>query len=161
MSNYLSLVLVPETALLLIQDDLQKRSPDESITRPEALKVLRDSTKYGLAMFPIQDGEGEIAGDAIARERASRMRLQRAMEQRRQSGLAFADVIVELSSSEEESPVPKHATGPRQPKKSSSQVSVDDNNGKKRKMQEQDLTWRKKPSPPHLPQRFGHIRLLN
>lgn len=44
-SDYLSQVLIPESALLLIQEDLK-------IDRGEAIQVLGDSRKYGLMAFP-------------------------------------------------------------------------------------------------------------
>lgn len=70
-NTYRSLVLVPETALLLIQEDLQKKhGSDQDITRTLALKVLRKSHNYGLAMFPVGDGESFVAGDSLARNRA-------------------------------------------------------------------------------------------
>jgi hypothetical protein len=75
-SNYFSLVLVPEAALLLIEEDLQKKSDNEGVKvgRTKALKVLRKSHNYGLAMFPFQEGEDGDTGDIIIRERAKKMR---------------------------------------------------------------------------------------
>lgn len=81
LASYYSLVLVPETALLLIRDDLQKKKRNgETITRSQALKTLRKSTKYGLAIFPVADGDQTNAGDDIARRRARKMRKLRDQE---------------------------------------------------------------------------------
>lgn len=52
LDQFLTRVLVPETAVLLIQTDISLS------TKAEALRVLDDSKKYGLAMFPEQ-AQGE------------------------------------------------------------------------------------------------------
>ncbi|KIM20203.1 hypothetical protein M408DRAFT_13122 [Serendipita vermifera MAFF 305830] len=109
LSNYYSLVLVPEVALLLIQGDLQKRKGEDEgrATRSQALKVLRKSTKYGLAIFPMADGDKTNFGDDIARNRARKMRKLRDQEEeeeriRSSSQNTDAEVILELSTEEEE-----------------------------------------------------------
>jgi len=82
LSSYYSLVLVPETALLLIQEDLEKKKGNGgTVTRSQALKVLRKSTKYGLAIFPVTEGDQPNAGDDIARQRAKKMRRLRDQEE--------------------------------------------------------------------------------
>jgi hypothetical protein len=82
LASYFSLVLVPETALLLIQDDLQlKNGKNGTVTRSQALKILRKSTKYGLAIFPVAEGNQPNAGDDIARQRARKMRKLRDQEE--------------------------------------------------------------------------------
>lgn len=52
LDQFITRVLVPETAVLLIQTDISLS------TKAEALRVLDDSKKYGLAMFPEQ-AQGE------------------------------------------------------------------------------------------------------
>ncbi|KAG8888127.1 hypothetical protein FRB98_008319 [Tulasnella sp. 332] len=49
-SDFLRRVLLPETAVLLIQED-------QKIEREEALLVLRESRAFGLATFPVRDAE--------------------------------------------------------------------------------------------------------
>lgn len=76
-------VLVPETAVLLIQNDMRLS------TKEEALRVLDESKKYGVAMFPEQ-AQGEEAaeiGEQLAKERAKERR--KLLEER---GEADADV---------------------------------------------------------------------
>lgn len=77
-SDYFAIVLVPEMALLLIQQDLQAKSKytDDSVSRARALEVLRESRRYGEAMFPVEeDLDGNIADD-VARRRATKIRRQ-------------------------------------------------------------------------------------
>ena len=60
-------VLLPEAALALIKDDLK-------LTRAQALKTMRDSSRYGCAMFPDdEDGDGGVC-EAMMRERARQRR---------------------------------------------------------------------------------------
>ncbi|KAM6496813.1 RTC4-like domain containing protein, partial [Amanita muscaria] len=47
--QFVQRVLVPEVALRLIQEDMDLRGPTHIA---KALQVLRDSSKYGVAMFP-------------------------------------------------------------------------------------------------------------
>ena len=59
-TEFIQLILVPEAAVSLIREDLmQERAP--------ALKTLRASTEYGVAMFPDEDNE---AGERIVEQRA-------------------------------------------------------------------------------------------
>ena len=51
-ADLISLVLVPEAAVRLIMEDL-------SLPRDEAIETLRESVEYGVAMFPVDEGEGE------------------------------------------------------------------------------------------------------
>ena len=61
-TEFLQLILVPECAVALIQDDL---GPGATIER--AIRTLRDSSKYGTAMFPDLDiSGGRNAGEGIA-----------------------------------------------------------------------------------------------
>ncbi|KAI0331662.1 hypothetical protein GY45DRAFT_1275558, partial [Cubamyces sp. BRFM 1775] len=50
-ADFIAHVLVPEAALNLIMEDL-------NLSRSDALKTLRDSVEYGVAMFPVDEGEG-------------------------------------------------------------------------------------------------------
>lgn len=80
-------MLVPETAVLLIQEDMGLP------TKEEAHRVLNESKKYGLAMFPEQAQTKEVAdvGEDLARERA---RAQRKLLEKR--GETDADVKREV-----------------------------------------------------------------
>ncbi|OSD04878.1 hypothetical protein PYCCODRAFT_1348475, partial [Trametes coccinea BRFM310] len=49
-ADFIAHVLVPEAALNLIMEDLD-------LPRGDALKTLRDSVEYGVAMFPVDEGE--------------------------------------------------------------------------------------------------------
>lgn len=74
-------ILVPEVALRLILED---RGLEGDKGMEEALEILRDSSSYGVAMFPVDGGEwGENKkqdkdqmgeGDLIVMERARRRR---------------------------------------------------------------------------------------
>lgn len=65
--TFLHSVLVPETALALVMEDMPAAS------RAEALKTLRASSRYGSLMFP-DDDEEDGAGEAMMRERARQRR---------------------------------------------------------------------------------------
>ena len=86
-SQFLTRVLVPETAMLLIQEDMHLS------TKEETLRVLDESKKYGVAMFPEQAQGDEVAeiGERLARERAKERR--KILEKR---GEADADVKREV-----------------------------------------------------------------
>ena len=97
--QFLTRVLVPETAVLLIQVDMCLP------TKEEALRVLDESKKYGVAMFPEQ-AQGEEAaevGEQLARERAKERR--KLLEER---GEADADVHKQV---EQERKLAKKAKG--------------------------------------------------
>jgi hypothetical protein len=68
--QFFSHVLVPETALLLIQEDMSLS------TREYALQVMRESKEYGVMMFPEhgQPDDVEKVGEKLAWERARRQR---------------------------------------------------------------------------------------
>ncbi|KAG8838914.1 hypothetical protein FRC18_002142 [Serendipita sp. 400] len=106
-SNYFSVVLVPETAVLLIQQDLQEKEPalDKGPLRSQALQVLRSSRKYGEAMFPVLDNEEDTIGDDLARERAQKMRKLRedeaVSEAAGSSQVSLVTSVEELSSSDD------------------------------------------------------------
>ena len=57
-------ILVPEAALALVMEDMHQ-------TRQEALRTLRDSAQYGVAMFPDDAREGKSASEAIIKARAA------------------------------------------------------------------------------------------
>ena len=86
-SQFLTRVLVPETAMLLIQEDMHLS------TKEETLRVLDESKKYGVAMFPEQAQGDEVAeiGERLAKERAKERR--KILERR---GEADADVKREV-----------------------------------------------------------------
>lgn len=72
--DFLRRILVPETALRLIMEDLELTGEEGT---KEALKVLRESSEYGAGMFPDDDGGGGqedsecmTVGDQIVMERA-------------------------------------------------------------------------------------------
>lgn len=132
LSNYYSLVLVPEVALLLILGDLQGKEDDDEamVTRSKALKVLRKSTKYGIAVFPAAEGDKSNFGDDIARQRARKMRKLREQEEqeeriRTSSQSTDVDVVLDLSSDDavdnQKTPVPK--------KRRARQPPFEDSNG--------------------------------
>ncbi|GJJ11106.1 hypothetical protein Clacol_005337 [Clathrus columnatus] len=63
--QFLSQVLVPETAALLIMEDMNLTS------KTEALEVLEGSKKYGIAMFPERHDDAVAdVGERLAMERA-------------------------------------------------------------------------------------------
>lgn len=124
LNTYRSLVLVPETALLLIQEDLRmKHGPNKDITRSLALKVLRKSHKYGLAMFPVGDGESFVAGDALARNRAKKNKLSAELpaqlddENKADKPVrSIANIHVDLTTSDEASDIENIITVGTRPK---------------------------------------------
>ncbi|KAJ8473086.1 hypothetical protein ONZ51_g8079 [Trametes cubensis] len=85
-ADFIAHVLVPEAALNLIMEDLH-------LSRSDALKTLRDSVEYGVAMFPVDEGEGGkgvgdesvlTAGEKIIMERAKARRKELEEEERRE-----------------------------------------------------------------------------
>ncbi|GAA6011787.1 hypothetical protein JCM10207_004244 [Rhodosporidiobolus poonsookiae] len=75
--SFLRRVLVPETAVTLIQSDLALPS------RAEAARVCRDSAGYGKAVFPVVDAEERAE---FARERDRELKAERAARERREKG---------------------------------------------------------------------------
>lgn len=65
-TEFIQLILVPEAAVSLIMDDLQQ-------PRAQAIRTLRASAEYGVAMFPDEAG-GSNVGENIVRERAKARR---------------------------------------------------------------------------------------
>ncbi|KII88459.1 hypothetical protein PLICRDRAFT_698840 [Plicaturopsis crispa FD-325 SS-3] len=73
-ADFVRLVLTPEVALNLIMEDM-------GCGRRTALKTLRDSSVYGVAMFPEIDGDDDDdVGQAIVKERARKRRQELADE---------------------------------------------------------------------------------
>ncbi|GJE91289.1 hypothetical protein PsYK624_074380 [Phanerochaete sordida] len=66
-TEFIQRVLVPEAALRLVMEDMKQ-------SRSEALKTLRDSAQYGVAMFPDDNTEGTVASEAIVKARAAARR---------------------------------------------------------------------------------------
>lgn len=73
-SDFLQRVLLPQTALLLIMEDLKLTGEEGS---KKALKVMQESSDYGAGMFPDNDEGDEgctTAVDKIAMRRAQKKR---------------------------------------------------------------------------------------
>lgn len=95
-------ILVPEVALRLIMEDRDREGNDEM---HQALVVLRESSAYGVAMFPEDGGEGSTGkkrrddvmgvGDKIVMERA-RKRRKELEEEEEQEEREAAMRIVEM-----------------------------------------------------------------
>ncbi|KAI0794127.1 RTC4-like domain-containing protein [Fomes fomentarius] len=65
-SDFIALVLVPEAAVRLIIDDL-------SLPRDKAIETLRESVEYGVAMFPADEGEGDLANESALGSQGGRL----------------------------------------------------------------------------------------
>lgn len=65
-SDFIALVLVPEAAVRLIIDDL-------SLPRDKAIETLRESVEYGVAMFPADEGEGDLANESALGSQEGRL----------------------------------------------------------------------------------------
>ncbi|KAI0685902.1 RTC4-like domain-containing protein [Cytidiella melzeri] len=85
-AEFVQRILLPETALSLIMEDMHQ-------TRKEAIATMRESAQYGVAMFPDDNVEGTFAGESIVKKRAAARRKQLEMEERDE------DMHGELSSS--------------------------------------------------------------
>ncbi|KAI0369107.1 hypothetical protein BV20DRAFT_411013 [Pilatotrama ljubarskyi] len=115
-ADFIAHVLVPEAALNLIMEDL-------SLKRADALKTLRESVEYGVAMFPADEGEGGRDGEAgqgilsvgekIIMERARARRKQLEEEERREEEEEEAQNPNRVQSSSA-SPLPHHPRSPSQ-----------------------------------------------
>ncbi|KAL1748146.1 RTC4-like domain-containing protein [Schizophyllum fasciatum] len=86
--EFLQRVLLPEAGLRLIAEDRGRGARD-------ALRTLRESARYGVAMFPDDAGVGGRAGgqrvaDGIVRARAARRRQQIEAEERKEEEEAAA-----------------------------------------------------------------------
>lgn len=80
LSDFLQRILVPECALALIREDI---GPD--VSQEEALRTLRESSKFGAAMYPdfdssgngrnsLSNSSGHGIGEAMLKERAEKNR---------------------------------------------------------------------------------------
>jgi hypothetical protein len=79
-------VLVPEAALLLIQEDLstQPKWTERVVPRGVALEVLQRSAAYGKAMFAEEDGTDGVA-DQEVRQRATIRRKEIEQEEQKEA----------------------------------------------------------------------------
>ena len=112
-SDFIQRILVPEAAAYLIMEDLRS-------TYLSAIKTLRESVEYGVAMFPDTGGdneEGMKAADDVVKERA-RVRRKQLLEEEMEIQKQSSEEEVELEISKLFSP-PKPTT----PKKSRSKRS--------------------------------------
>ncbi|KAG6825849.1 hypothetical protein H0H92_002197 [Tricholoma furcatifolium] len=78
-NEFLQRIMVPEVAVRLIMQDMDL---DES-RMDDAVKVLRESANYGVAMFPADEGEGEAADEGELGA-ADVILMQRAMKRRKE-----------------------------------------------------------------------------
>ena len=103
-SDFIQRILVPEAAVYLIMEDLQS-------TYSSAIKTLRESVEYGVAMFPDTGGdndEGMKAADDVVKERA-RVRRKQLLEEEMEIQQQSSEMEVELEISRPSSP-PKPTT---------------------------------------------------
>ena len=100
-ADFIQRILVPEAAVYLIMEDLQS---DYS----SAVKTLRESVEYGVAMFPDAGGdneEGMKAVDDVAKERAKARRKQLLEEEMEVQQLESSEMEVELEILRPSSPL--------------------------------------------------------
>ncbi|KAI8985534.1 RTC4-like domain-containing protein [Trametes punicea] len=77
-SDFIAHVLVPEAALNLIMEDL-------SLSLDDSLKTLRDSVEYGVAMFPVDEGEnGKGSEDGMVLGAGEEIIMKRAKARRKE-----------------------------------------------------------------------------
>ena len=80
-SDFITLVLLPEAAVRLIIEDL-------ILPRATAIETLRESVEYGVAMFPADEGEGDLShGGSLIEDRlgaTEQMFMERARVRRRE-----------------------------------------------------------------------------
>lgn len=110
-SDFIHRILIPEASVYLIMEDLQS-------SYSSAIKTLRESVEYGVAMFPDTGGdneEGMKAADDVVKERARARRKQLLEEEMEIEQRGSSEMEVELELSRASSP-PK----PAPPKKSRS-----------------------------------------
>ena len=65
-ADFITQVLVPETAVHLIMEDL-------SLPRNKAIQTLRESVEYGVAMFPADEGEGDLASGTSGSSKSGKL----------------------------------------------------------------------------------------
>lgn len=73
-ADFVQSVLLPETAVSLIMEDMQ-------LSRKEAITTMRESAQYGVAMFPDDNAEGYSAGEVVVKKRADARRRQLELEE--------------------------------------------------------------------------------
>ena len=118
-------VLVPEVAIRLIQEDMDLHGISGS---SEALQVLRDSSKYGVAMFPddsadkgdIEDADQLGAVDLIVMERARKRRKE------------LEEEAIREEAEEEARRIEKQMRGKRGKTKSAKEKSKKNRNGEEK-----------------------------
>jgi hypothetical protein len=98
-SDFIQRILVPEAAVCLIMEDLQS-------TYLNAIKTLRESVEYGVAMFPDtgDNEEGIKAADDVVKERAKLRRKQLLQEEMEIQERDSSEMEVELALSRPSSP---------------------------------------------------------
>lgn len=109
-ADFIQRILVPEVAVRLIMEDLHS-------TYASALKTLRESVEYGVAMFPDTGGdneEGTKAADEVVKERA-RARRKQLLEEEIEIQQCASEMEVELEIMRPSTP-----PEPSSPKKSRS-----------------------------------------
>ena len=111
-SDFIQRILVPEAAAHLIIEDLQS-------TYSNAIRTLRESVEYGVAMFPdtgVDNEEGMRAADDVVKERA-RARRKQLLEEEMEIQQQYSEMEVELEISRPSSPprpiTPKKARSKR------------------------------------------------
>ena len=103
--DFIQRILVPEAAVHLIMEDLHS-------TYPSAIKTLRESVEYGVAMFPdtgADNEEGIKAADDVVKERAKARRKQLLEEEMEIQQHDSSEMEVELEVLRSSSP-PKPIT---------------------------------------------------
>lgn len=110
-TEFIQRILVPEVALHLIMEDQNLENDEDGMK--EALEILRDSSSYGVAMFPEDRGEwGQNKGrdmekmgeaDLIVMERARKRRKElKAEEEREEEEQKLRDAQARKLKEEEE-----------------------------------------------------------
>lgn len=108
--DFIQRILVPEAALALIMEDTGQ-------DRIQAVRTMRESAGYGVAMFPdTSEGPGVGAGEDIVLERARARRRQLDDEERMEA------ILHSMTSEEERSSKSK---GTKRPKKLTSATTTD------------------------------------
>ncbi|KAF9448939.1 hypothetical protein P691DRAFT_637130, partial [Macrolepiota fuliginosa MF-IS2] len=80
-NEFIQRILVPEVALRLIMEDRRLKG---FVSAEEALQVLRDSTAYGVVMFPEDSEEGARKNDKFGVGVGDRIVMERARKRRKE-----------------------------------------------------------------------------
>ncbi|OBZ73608.1 hypothetical protein A0H81_05976 [Grifola frondosa] len=110
-TDFIQLILVPEAAVSLIMEDMSQ-------TRAAAIRTLRDSAEYGVAMFPDDGADVTDAGEQIIMERARARRKELEEEERLEEKM--------LRDFQGEEAVRRKAKARPKPKKSAEMVTDSD-----------------------------------